>query len=311
MQAGAEDLEQWMLDAIRQGLATLDRSPEEWELVTSRMIDAKMKGLSLQLKKLSTYRAEDWPGQLLQSFGRLYTLTRGLQQFDSLPEALKNQLLAEAGVTTTRKTLLEKAGTTDHWLVLSCWQGLNIDKAAMQKTWLRGLTNHHLALLLEYDYTGQGFETNFQTGQILEGELVFYSESLPVRALLKKWKPSSTQEATLEGYPTIDSLLDAYAATLVQNPWTVRFASLLENVQIAREGSQFLLIDEQKKMVPAKIADLAGWTLLSIGSGQPVTVFGEWDGAFFHPLSVFAGRRFVDLGKLISDTTGAKRFRRF
>ena len=74
---------------------------------------------------------------------------------------------------------------------------------------------------------------------------------------------------------------------------------------------QFFLVDQTEKVISLKAKELAGWTLLSISCGNPVTVFGEWDGKFFHPLSVFIGKRFVDLGDMVSDTSGAKRFRSF
>lgn len=311
MVAGAEDLEQWMLDAIRQGLAALDNDPSEWETIASRMVDAKSRGLAQQLKTIATYREEDWPEQMLETFGQLYLTTQGLQQINKLPASLKEQLLIEAGVTIKRKDLLAQGGLEDEWLVLSRWRGVNLDQAAIQKTWLLGLTNQRIALLIEYDYLGDGFETNFQIGQVKTAEVIYYPESYPLRAILKKWSASEKKESSLMAYPDLETVLQKYAAALVLNPWLSRFPCLLENIIPLYGGDHFLLVDLNKKVVVANVKEVAGWTMFSISSGKPITLFGEWDGKAFHPLSIFKGQRYVDLGHMVSDTSGAKRFRSF
>jgi hypothetical protein len=308
MAAGAEDLEQWMLDAIRQGLAALDKQREEWDNIASRMVDAKAKGWSLQLKAIANYREEDWPEKMMAVFGQIYLGTQGLQHFEQLPEALQEQLLQTAGVTIPQKTLLEQEGIQDDWLILSRWCGLNQDQAAMQKTWLLGLSDQQIALLIEYDYMGNGFQHQFNIGQIIHAELVFYPESYPVRALLKNWKSTDQTETNVIPFTDSSSLLRKYAQALFANPWLERFPCILDNVIPLFENEKFLLIDATEKVVPMNVQAIAGWTLVSLSSARPLSLFGEWDGMYFHPLAVFQGKRFVDLGAIVSDTSGAKRF---
>lgn len=308
MTAGAEDLEQWMLDAIRQGLAALDKRSDEWETIASRMVDAKSKGLSLQLKAIAEDREDGWPERMLEVFGQLYLSTQGLQNFDKLPPPLQQQLLQIAGVSISQKTLLEEEGITDDWLILSRWRGINQDQAAMQKTWLLGMSEQQIALLIEYDYMGDGFKNNFQIGQIIHGSVVYFPEAYPVRAVLKNWNNSEKSEYTIIPFQDTTSFLRAYARALAANPWLKGFPFLLENVIPIHDGDRFLLLDQDEKVIPIKVKDLAGWTLVSLSSAQPVTVFGEWNGNNFNPLSVFMGPRFVDLGAMVSDISGAKRF---
>ena len=61
-------------------------------------------------------------------------------------------------------------------------------------------------------------------------------------------------------------------------------------------------------MIEMKLADVVGWTLISLSASKPTTLFGEWDGETFYPLSAFMGKRFKDMGAMTSDTSGAKRF---
>jgi len=308
MTAGAEDLEQWMLDAIRQGLAALDKSEEEWNNIASRMVDAKSRGLAGQLKIIATDREEGWPERMMETFGQLYLSTNGIRNIEKLPEPLKEQLLQIVGVTIKQKELLEQEGISDDWLVLSRWRGLNREQAAMQKTWLLGLEGQQIAMLIEYDYMGDGFKHNFLIGQMLKGEVVYFPESYPVRALLKKWAVAEKKESALIPFKDTTSFLREYAHALAANPWLIRFPLLVENMIPLREKDDFFLLDHDEKIIPMTVKGMAGWTLLSISATKPLTLFGEWDGKSFHPLSVFMGQRFVDLGAMVSDISGAKRF---
>jgi hypothetical protein len=308
MTAGAEDLEQWMLDAIRHGLAALDKHHEEWDNIARRMVDAKAKGWSLQLKAIANYRKEGWPEKMMEVFGQLYLGTQGIQHFEQLPEALQEQLLQVAGVSIQQKTLLEEEGIHDDWLILSRWRGLNQDQAAMQKTWLLSLSDQQIALLIEYDYMGDGFQHQFNIGQIIHAELVFYPESYRVRALLKNWTTSNKTETRVIPFPDSSALLREYARALSANPWLERFPCLLDNVIPVFEKEKFILLDATEKVLPMQVQSIAGWTLVSLSSARPLSLFGEWDGTCFHPLAAFLGERFVDLGAMVSDTSGAKRF---
>ncbi|MFK7807787.1 MAG: hypothetical protein AB8F74_08330 [Saprospiraceae bacterium] len=311
MTSGAEDLEQWMLDAIRQGFAALDKQNEEWDSIISRMIDAKSRGLALQLRIIATDRAEGWPERLLDVFSQLYLSTQGVQNFEKLNSELQEQLLQVIGVTVKQKELLEQKGIKDDWLVLSCWSGINLDQAAMQKTWLLSLENQQIALLLEYDYMGQGFKNNFKIGQIINGEIIYFPGTYPMRATLKDWKHSTKMESRLLPYSDFSTFLKAYSEALAENPWLKKFPCIIENTIPHTEAGKFYLLDKRQTVIEMKLVDIVGWTLLSISSTKPLTIFGEWDGERFHPLSVFMGKRFKDLGAMISDTTGAKRFGSF
>jgi hypothetical protein len=126
--------------------------------------------------------------------------------------------------------------------------------------------------------------------------------------LLKNWKTSDKTETNILSFPDTSSLLSEYARALSANPWLDRFPCLLDNVIPIFEKDKFLLLDATEKVLPMQVQAIAGWTLVSLSSARPLSLFGEWDGTSFHPLAVFLGKRFVDLGAMVSDTSGAKRF---
>lgn len=308
MVTGAEDLEQWMLDAIRHGFAALDKQEEEWQSIISRMVDAKSRGLAVQLRSIATDREEGWPERMLDVFSQLYLSTQGIQKFDQLQADLQEQLLQVIGVTIKQKELLEQKGTEDDWFVLSSWKGVNLDQAAMQKTWMLGLEYQQIALLIEYDYMGQGFKHDFKIGQVVHGEVVFFPGTHPLRALLKNWKNTTREESQFIAHADFPTFLKAYANAIAKNPWLKKFPFIIENVVPYFDEKKFYLLDKTNAKIEMNVADAVGWTLISLSCSKPTTLFGEWNGEVFHPLSIFMEKRFQDLGAMISDTSGAKRF---
>jgi hypothetical protein len=76
----------------------------------------------------------------------------------------------------------------------------------------------------------------------------------------------------------------------------------------------FFLIDKNKKILPLSkntegvrnsntygkdvvTHEDFGWKLLALSGGKPISVFGEWNGRAFSPLSVFSEGRLVSLLK--------------
>ena len=177
MSSGAEDLEQWIFDLIRQGLAVLDGKPAIWQEMAARMVDAKMGGLAHRLRSMAQLKTDTWPAQVLDELGRLYLLTNGFKHFEKMPEVLKTQLQLVGGLTIRKSDLLLEPGLLDDWLVLGNWEGVNIDQAAYRKVWLQGKESQRMGLLIDYDYRGSGFEGVFKVGLPVKAEVVFYPGS--------------------------------------------------------------------------------------------------------------------------------------
>src|SRR5262249_24105555 len=84
--AGLADLEVWLCDQVRTGLAQSDRSYRAFESVAARMVDAQAPGVATALRQLPRAMArEDWPAALLREYGRLYLLATAHRRLDELP----------------------------------------------------------------------------------------------------------------------------------------------------------------------------------------------------------------------------------
>jgi hypothetical protein len=80
MQAGATDLEAWLTDLIRAGLADLENKPRSyWEGQAARLVDSQLPGLAATLRELGEQPrvGADWTSHLLRRLGELYLLLAG------------------------------------------------------------------------------------------------------------------------------------------------------------------------------------------------------------------------------------------
>ncbi len=309
MRSGAEDLEQWAFDLIRQGLAVLDGQSDIWHEMAARMVDAKMGGIAHKLRYLETLNTDDWPEKVLEELGRLYLLTQGFQNFEKLPDDLKLQLQLVAGLTIRKKDLLLQEGLLDDWLVLGNWQGVNVDQAAYRKVWMQGKENQRTAMLLEYDYRGAGFEGKYPVGKPIKAALVFYPGAWPFRAAVKQLYPPEYKNTSLLTYAHLEAMQKEYAIALSKNPWLSVFPATIEKVIPLHDEGQVFLVDQQQAKINLETNDMAGWTLLSMSAGSSLIVFGEWRGDRLFPLSAFADGQFADLGTFNS-VAAPNRFKR-
>lgn len=309
MRPGAEDLEQWIFDLIRQGLAVLDGETTLWSDISARMVDAKLGGLAHKLRYLEQMNTDDWPEKVLEEFGRLYLLTQGFKNFEKMPEDLQTQMQLVGGLTVRKKDLIEEDGISDDWLVLGNWQGVNVDQAAYRKIWMQGKAIQEMAMLMEYDYTGAGFEGAFKIGETVKAEVVYYPGAYPLRVAIKHRHPPERSLAQVVTYADVEDMQKEYAAALSQNPWLMAFPCALQNVIPLHHAAQFYLVDKNKCKIELETKDEAAWSLLSMSGGKPVVVFGEWKGDRLFPLSVFAEGQFADLGKPNS-VEAPKRFKK-
>jgi hypothetical protein len=297
MAAGLAELESWLLDLFRQGLATLEgQASSYFNDLAARMVDAKLGTLARRIRQLPALLLKtDWHEKLLAEIGEIYLLLRAFQKLDTLPEPLQDDLLALAGVNLKKEDLLAQTGVPDNWLVAG--QTLEEDDANLlaRRIWLIGEKTEKNALLLDFAWGGAGFETSFKLGTVLRAEVVFYPSAHPQRALLKKFEYSNEAFSLRNGHPSLTAFADAYAAALGENPWLGRFPAFLENVVPIFHQTQFVLVDGERKQLPLEVDELKGWKLVALSCGRPIGVFGTWDGEVFVPLSVVVEGQFSAL----------------
>lgn len=296
---GFQDLELWLLDTLRRGLATaVSEDPDFYKNIASRLADASMRGLSRNFRLLETIPPDhpEWAGQTLAVLADAALALQAFRVREQLPEALISDLESVIGIALKKETVLaEGERITDRWAVTGAREEQVEAQLRMRRTWLLGAKSNRFALHLEYVHgAGAAFLPGFEPGVILEGALAFYPSAWPQRALV----PGSLavlpgRIKKMPGFDLLEEMTLAYAATLGKQPWLTQFPVVLNDVLVYLENNQFRLCDQADKSIPLSTSEAAGWALTALGGGQPLTVFGEWTGEALLVMSAVAEGRFV------------------
>ncbi|MDB5271199.1 MAG: hypothetical protein JWP58_4239 [Hymenobacter sp.] len=292
MAAGAEEIVAWLEDLMRAGLAALDKQPPRfWESQAARLVDNQLPGLAATVRELATLRHAhaDWPTRLLGRLGELYLLTRAFQNLATLAPDARADVLQQVGINLKKEDLLTTTSpVADSWRVLGQFRWEE-DRLTARRTWLHGRETGRTALMLEFSFGGQPFGTPFIPHGAYLGELAFYPGLLPLRAAPVDVKFDGTvPETVVPPGQSINQLLDDYAAALARQPWLREWPATLAQVLPTPlpDGGWLLHHAIAPGVLPLRLVDENfGWQLLAESGGQPVTLFGEWDGQAFRPLS--------------------------
>lgn len=325
--AGVQDLRLWLEDQVRQGMVAFQQqSYGFWDTVAARMVDAQAPGLARRVRELAStvLTGTGWNDRTLAKMGQLYLLLEGCDRMATLPPAVQADLRTQIGWTMSQEEVLAEPAQGDLWWVAGQHTQVE-DRLRARRTWLLGLGSGTPALVLEFAYGQQSFETNLLPGMGMEAELAFYPSAYPLRAVIK-----TCQEAVPLAQPPpvqgdIETAIAAYGRAFAACPWVEQFPLLLPEVVPLRDGVRWWVQDGQGRMLPlgdrpgfyaldaaspvAHAVANAGasqpasyppahpyWQLLALSGVHPVTLFGEWDGTALFPLSVWAEEGFYGLG---------------
>ena len=125
--------------------------------------------------------------------------------------------------------------------------------------------------------------------------MVYYPANYPQRALLVEPQLENEIIRKMKGHADTESFLNEYAAALAENPWLTNFPCCLENMRPVFQKDQLFLVDQQQYQLPLHAKSTQVWQIMALSGGTPLTIFGEWTGMLFLPLSVVAHERFVVL----------------
>lgn len=302
---GLEDLELWLQDLVRQGLATVQAKPLNfWDARAARLVDAQAPGLARRVREMASIPAsgEGWQGRLLEGLSHIYLAVNGYKNLESLPQAAQDDLRALVGWTQDQDELLKKEGVWDRWLVM----GKRVEEETpgtsgrsttmkIQRTWLWGESTHQSALILSFAAQGQMLDSSLVPGTVIEAELVYFPGSYPLRALVKR-RPSAPSSCTsLPGHTSLSAAITAYSAALAANPWIDRFPMALEGVIPYSAGEVWEIRDTEGRSIRLSPGFTLNWQLLSLSGGKPIAIFGEWNGECYWPLSAYADERWIHL----------------
>ena len=293
--AGLDDLDTWLLDQVRTGLAQADRSAHAFEAMAARMVDAQAPGIAARLRRIPYTIAahDDWPARILADYAQLRLLVAAHRKLDSLPEPLQASVRGHIGYPVKAEAVLAEAGVRDQWMVLA--NRISEDEQLYtRRVWLRGRTYRRWAILLDFAYGAPSFPSDVpDTGTMLEADVHPYPGAAEPRAKLGARHGNPVPFTTLPADTIADTLSD-FAAAIGADPWTRTWPALLGDVVPVVDGADWRLVDGQGVAIPLANGPTL-WNLLGISGGHPVSVVGDWNGTTFEPVSVFTDGQVVQL----------------
>ena len=106
--AGLDELDQWLRDQVRTGIADLGRGGYgPLDRMAARMVDAQAPGVAGMLRALPGELAgEGWPGRLLEQLGALHLLIAAHRRIDELPPDLAATVRSRVGYPVRKADVL-------------------------------------------------------------------------------------------------------------------------------------------------------------------------------------------------------------
>ncbi|WP_245886332.1 SWIM zinc finger family protein [Kineococcus xinjiangensis] len=297
MGAGAADLDRWLRDRVRTGLAGADRAGYgDVDAVAARLVDAQAQVLAGGVRRLAGVAAsgDGWPGRLLAELALLRLLTAAHSRLADLPEPLAATVRARVGYPVRTEDVLATPAVRDRWNVLSLRDSTE-DRLVVRRVVLLGEHTGRVAVVLSFAPPGQPLDASLVPGRSLEADLHFHPGSAP-RAVVgaRHGEPGVLGAVAGAG---VAAALASWAQALAADPWLTSWPVVLAAVVPAadpgedRPGS---LLDEAGDALPLA-PGAEPWHLLAVSGGRPVTVVAEQTPLGLHPLSALTEHGLVAL----------------
>ncbi|MBI3831760.1 MAG: SWIM zinc finger family protein [Planctomycetes bacterium] len=293
--AGLDDLERWLRDCVRQGLATLNAQPYSfYEGPAARLVDAQAPGLARMVRDLAGVPSsgEGWQGRMLERLGLIHLLAEACRRLDALPAEVQADVRARVGWTVSQEDLSAQEGLRDRWMVLG-QRVTEEEKLRVQRSWLWGCGTNRAALLLNFAAPGQALDVTLAAGTTLDAELVFYPSAFPLRALINTRYGEARGAEDAPGFESVAEAASAYAKALAAHPWLEEFPVLLRAARPEGGDGAWRVRDSSGAWMPLASPRGEGWRLLALSGGAPLSIFGEWNGERLLPLGARAEGRYV------------------
>ncbi|TMR96731.1 SWIM zinc finger family protein [Nonomuraea basaltis] len=296
--SGLAELERWLADQVRQGLAGV--AEHEWDGLAKRLIDAQAPGVAGIVSRLAQVRAEEnWPGRLLEEYALINLLAVAYRRRADLPGPLARTVLIRAGFPVTREEVLARPAVRDLWDVLGRRDEQH-DRLTARRVWLRGRRTGRPALILSFAPQGQPLDASLVTGTVIDADVTFYPGAAPLRALVATRHGTIPASDLVSSHGTIpepgpagrpaaphpavppgvspEEALDEVARALAEDPWTESWPLVLEAVVPERASIGGLPLHPRSR---------DPWRLIAVSGGHPLTVAAEWTPQGLRPLTTW------------------------
>jgi hypothetical protein len=265
--AGLSDLERWLEDQIRQGIAEARRTgPQAWADLHRRLIDVQAPGLAAVVSRLpAVLRDDDWPGRLLGEYALMHLLAVGHRGgTDDGP--LRDTIRSRIGFPVTREQVLAGERVRDRWDVIGS-RDEEQDRLTARRVWLRGRTTGRAALVLSFAPPGQALDASLVTGTTIDADLAFYPGASPLRALV-----ATRYGVARQGPPpgaTLEECLAEVAGALAGDPWADSWPVVINGVVPGKDPDPLLAVAHTPESAPSAGRASAGGGSVTGGDPAP------------------------------------------
>ncbi len=292
----------WMTELLERGLAEArEQPPEFWENRASRLVDDKLSGAARILRRIAALPPgrEDWADIALSLLCELQVLSDAFLQLADLPEPLQHEVINRLGWSQKKKELADDPGVLDDWVVLGS-RRREEDHLITDATWIFGRESRRFALELRFNpqHLHAKAPPTLPCGGCFRAEAVFYRGPRIQRIFFRNDQQTATVPVFLpEPLETFAEVCEDLAETLAENPLAVARPAFIRQIRVVQNArsAQISLRDQSGAEVRVDPEFGAPWRLLAAAGGEPVSVFGEWNGIFFTPLSLISSRRLINL----------------
>ncbi|WP_232541467.1 DUF5691 domain-containing protein [Nocardia bovistercoris] len=298
--AGLEELDIWLGDQVRTGLAQVDRSYRAFETIAARMVDAQAPAVATALRQIPTTIATraDWPDLVLGEYARLHLLIAAHRRLDDLPDGLAASVRTHIGYSTSADSVRAEPPLRDHWMALGS-RTTEEERLHTRRTWLHGRHTRRPALVVEHSFGAPDFARDVPApGSMIDAALHFYPAAAPLRALWGDRHGPVEPFTTLPrpenaGGPVADALR-ANATALAADPWLRSWPVILHDVVPVVTENNWRIVDSTGDALDVA-PDEQPWKLLGTSGGYPVTLLAEWTAAGLLPISALVAGEILDV----------------
>jgi len=310
MFAGLTELDRWLDDRIRTGLADPALAKyATWDDLAARLVDAQAGSLANRIRRLAGLvgASPDWHDDVLAELGMLHLLARAGRRLGSLPGPLADAVAISVGWQVRQADVLGGVPVTDRWVVAGR-SDRREDRIEVRRHWLRGVDSGRWALVLSFAAYQQSLDTSLEVGTVIHADVHRYPGPA-LRALVGRIHPPP--EAALfpleapagppPGRPPAQDVVaacDEVGRMLAAEPWLDRVPTSVTAAP-GRRGDRWTLGDPTGSL---PVADSGGGggdgfaQLLALSGGAPVDLTVEWTPHGVVPLAVHLDDRTVDIG---------------
>jgi hypothetical protein len=282
---GLDELDQWLCDQVRGGIAGLERAGyAHFDRMAARMVDAQAPGVAGMLRSIpAEFAVVGWPGRVLEQLGALHLLVQAHRRLEELPADLAATVRARIGYSISKSDVLASPGVIDHWFAVGMVDTTEY-RLDTRRVWLHGAESGRWAVIMSFAPPGGALDAAVIAGHLFHARLHFYPGSGQFRALIGE-QTTATARATMPRAESFTAIRARFAQLLAADPWAARMPVVIKAVPI-RGAAPWRLRAEDGEC--CEIVDLPEepWPVLARSGGQPIEIFGEWTARGFRPLSL-------------------------